>query len=198
MRINWLFLVWLCSCQYVFASTIDIISTIAGDGSSGYNNDDIAATAASLWYPYGVAVDSSGRHTYLLHIYSLLYCSLTTYRITYHHSFYIYTGNVYIADTFNNRIRFVSASTGNISTIAGKSYSGYNGDGINATSASLWNPYSIAVDSSGRRTYFYFFILPICLRCNATYIIVVLTYHFSRQVTCTSRIRTTIVFVSCQ
>ena len=135
------------------SATTGIISTIAGNGNSGYNGDDIVATAASIWEPHGVAVDSSGRNTYLLHIYSLMYCSLTTYRITYHHSFYIYTGNVYIADRVNHRIRFVSVTTGNISTIAGNGYNGYNGDGMNATSASLVYPSSIAVDSSGRHTY---------------------------------------------
>ena len=66
------------------------------------------------------------------------------------------TCNVYIAEESNHRIRFVSVTTGNISTIAGDGNEGYNGDGMNATSVSLWYPYSIAVDSSGRRTYFYF------------------------------------------
>ena len=49
----------------VVSATTGIISTIAGDGNSGYDNDDIAATSASLRDPYGVAVDSSGRHPYL-------------------------------------------------------------------------------------------------------------------------------------
>ena len=47
----------------VSAST-GIISTIAGNENEGYNGDDIAATSASLRYPSGVAVDSSGRHPY--------------------------------------------------------------------------------------------------------------------------------------
>ena len=44
------------------------------------------------------------------------------------------TGNVYIADETGHRIRFVSVTTGNISTIAGNGNPGYNGDGITATS----------------------------------------------------------------
>ena len=50
--------------RFVSVST-GIISTIAGDGNGGYNGDEIAATSASLYYPYGVAVESSGKHTYL-------------------------------------------------------------------------------------------------------------------------------------
>ena len=59
-------------------------------------------------------------------------------------------GNVYIADTGNSRIRKVTVSTGIITTIAGTgsfSYSGYNGA---ATSATLYGPRGVAVDTSGR------------------------------------------------
>ena len=56
---------------------------------------------------------------------------------------------MYIADRENNRIRFVSATTGILHTIAGDGSYGYNGDGIAATSASLANPFRVAVDSSG-------------------------------------------------
>jgi sugar lactone lactonase YvrE len=59
------------------------------------------------------------------------------------------SGNLYIADTGNNRIRFVAASTGVISTIAGTGTSGFSGDGFAATSAELASPSGIAVDSSG-------------------------------------------------
>ena len=38
-----------------------IITTIAGTGASSYSGDDGAATSATLNYPYGVAVDASGR-----------------------------------------------------------------------------------------------------------------------------------------
>ena len=58
-------------------------------------------------------------------------------------------GNVYIADTVNNRIRKVTVSTGIITTIAGTGSTGYNGDGVVATSATLTYPFGVAVDASG-------------------------------------------------
>ncbi|MFI5112212.1 MAG: choice-of-anchor D domain-containing protein [Terriglobales bacterium] len=92
-----------------------IITTVAGNGSYGYNGDNIAATSAELRRPEGVAVDSAG--------------------------------NVYIADTFNFRIRKVDAS-GTITTVAGKGTRGYSGDGGPATSAELYTPAGVAVDSA--------------------------------------------------
>ena len=59
------------------------------------------------------------------------------------------SGNLYIADSANNRIRKVTASTGKISTIAGGSLAGWTGDGAAATSAELNDPEGIFVDSSG-------------------------------------------------
>jgi uncharacterized protein (TIGR03437 family) len=58
-------------------------------------------------------------------------------------------GNLYIADTHNQRIRMVSAATGTIATIAGTGHSGYAGDGGLATSAQLSFPVSVLVDHSG-------------------------------------------------
>ena len=57
-------------------------------------------------------------------------------------------GNVYIADTFNNRIRKVS--TGIISTIAGTGSGSYSGDNGAATSATVNDPNGPALDASGR------------------------------------------------
>ena len=67
----------------------------------------------------------------------------------------LYTGNVYIADKYNHRIRYMSAATGNITTIAGNgNYYGYSsGDGGPATAALLNEHFDIAVDSSGRSTF---------------------------------------------
>jgi trimeric autotransporter adhesin len=59
------------------------------------------------------------------------------------------SGNIFIADTFNQRIREVSASTGNIQTIAGTGSAGYNGDGSAATEAELNNPTGVVVDGFG-------------------------------------------------
>jgi sugar lactone lactonase YvrE len=58
------------------------------------------------------------------------------------------TGNSYVADTGNNRVRKVSPD-GVISTFAGNGLSGYSGDGGLATSAMLSNPNSVVVDNQG-------------------------------------------------
>ena len=58
------------------------------------------------------------------------------------------SGNLYIADIDNNRIRKVSA-TGIITTVAGNGTVGYSGDGGPATSAQLNVPFGVAVDASG-------------------------------------------------
>lgn len=56
------------------------------------------------------------------------------------------TGNVFVADTYNHRVRKADA-TGVITTVAGTGDAGFNGDGIAATSAQLNEPYGVAVDS---------------------------------------------------
>jgi len=59
------------------------------------------------------------------------------------------SGNLYIADTNNNRIREVAAATGIITTIAGTGDPSYSGDGGAATAATLNGPTAVAVDSKG-------------------------------------------------
>src|SRR5512133_105954 len=93
-----------------------IITTVAGNGTQGFAGDNGAATSASLYYP-AVTVDN--------------------------------TGNLYIADYGNNRIRKVAAGSGIISTVAGNDTQGFAGDGGAATSASLNLPYEVAVDNAG-------------------------------------------------
>jgi hypothetical protein len=68
-------------------------------------------------------------------------------------------GNLVIADTFNDRVRVVAASTGSfygqsmttgdIYTVAGDGTAGFSGDGGPATSAELDVPNGVAVDASG-------------------------------------------------
>ena len=58
-------------------------------------------------------------------------------------------GNLYIADSLNNRVRMVSRSTGVITTVAGTGVAGFAGDGGAATNAWLWNPTGVAVDGLG-------------------------------------------------
>ncbi len=62
------------------------------------------------------------------------------------------TGNVYIADTLNNRVRKVTVSSGVISTLAGNGALSDSGDGGAATSAALYYPQGVALDSSGTQT----------------------------------------------
>jgi hypothetical protein len=74
------------------------------------------ATAAQLFNPFSIAVDSSG--------------------------------NLFIADYGNNRIRKIDTS-GTITTVAGNGTTIFSGDGGPATSASLNLPASIAFDNAG-------------------------------------------------
>ena len=128
-----------------------IITTIAGTGTASYGGDYGPATSATLYYPYGVAVDSSGRtHTVLLS--GSLNVSLL--------------GNVHIADYYNNRIRKVTISTGIITTIAGTGASSYSGDNGQATSAALYSPSGVNVDSSGKPTVVNAFIIYSILICS--------------------------------
>ena len=63
-------------------------------------------------------------------------------------------GNVYIADKDNHRIRKVTISTGIITTFAGTGIASYSGDNGPATSATLYYPLGVAVDSAGTQRYF--------------------------------------------
>jgi len=58
--------------------------------------------------------------------------------------FLIGSGNLYIADYVNNRIRFVD-SFGIITTVAGNGTAGFGGDGGSATTAELYNPTGVAI-----------------------------------------------------
>jgi trimeric autotransporter adhesin len=59
------------------------------------------------------------------------------------------TGNLYIADRQNHRIRKVDALTGIITTIAGTGTNGFSGDGGPATNANFSLPSSVSVDAFG-------------------------------------------------
>lgn len=58
------------------------------------------------------------------------------------------SGNLYIADTMNHRVRKVDARTGTISTLAGTGQPRFQGDGGPAVSAGLNDPVALASDDS--------------------------------------------------
>ena len=146
------------------------IATAAGNGSYKFSGDGGPATSASLNSPSGTAVDSAG-NLYIAdpgnqRIRKVSSGTITTVA---GNGFIEYSGdggpatsaslsgpegvavdsagNLYIADSVNNRIRKVSGGT--ITTVAGNGATGFSGDGGPATSASLFNPYGVAVDSAG-------------------------------------------------
>src|SRR5713101_1519231 len=97
------------------------ISTVAGSasGSSGSSGDGGAATAALLKSPAGITLSTGG--------------------------------DLYIADTGNNRVQKVAAASGTISTVAGSAagVSGLSGDGGAATAALLKAPGGVALSGAG-------------------------------------------------
>ncbi len=60
--------------------------------------------------------------------------------------------SLFIAELFSSRIRKVTLD-GVIHTVAGNGSRGFGGDGGSATSASLWGPEGVAVDTAGRKRY---------------------------------------------
>ncbi len=134
VSIRYLFLLLLLSSMQfnMLILATDTISTIAGNGATTFSGDGGQATAATLYYPYSIGVDTSG--------------------------------NVYIADTPNYRIRKLTVSTGIISSFAGNGATmttvygdvvGYfNNDNIDATSATLTDTFGIAFDSTESNLYF--------------------------------------------
>ena len=148
-----------------------IINTIVGNGTAGFAGDGGQATSAQLNFPTGIALDSSG-NLYIadslnLRIRKFSGGTLSTIAgngvLSYSGDGGPATGaqlndpqavavdaagNLYIADTFNNVIREVSAS-GTITTIAGSGTAGYSGDGSAATGAKLNFPQGMVIDTSG-------------------------------------------------
>jgi uncharacterized protein (TIGR03437 family) len=58
-------------------------------------------------------------------------------------------GNLYIADQFNEAVRYVTGATGIITTIAGDGTAGYTKDGVAANTSELSSPCGVWVDGSG-------------------------------------------------
>src|SRR5262245_7689589 len=62
-------------------------------------------------------------------------------------------GDVYLADTWNNRVRKIEAKTGAISTVVGTGEKGYGGDGGPATEAKFGGIYCAAFDPKKEKLY---------------------------------------------
>ena len=107
------------------------IKTVVGTGEPGFSGDDGPASEAQIYAPVGQSAPP-------------------TSRIAIDES-----GNLYLADTFNNRIRKVDAATGTITTIAGNGTfpsvsRGTLDEGVAALEVSLYWPCDLAIDSEGR------------------------------------------------
>ena len=148
-----------------------LIQTLAGDGLAGYNTDGVAATAAELNTPMGLAFDPSG---------NLLLSDTNNQRVREISAGVISTfagtgvagtgqegltpvemplrgprgvctgrdGSVYIVDTDNHRV-LVAPPAGVVTTFAGNGSPGDAGDGESARTAQLNLPSACALDGSG-------------------------------------------------
>ncbi len=167
---SFLFSILVLSCKmFVHAQTI---STIAGIGIAGYSGDGGPATSAKLWGPVKIVFDGAGNmyftdggNSSVRKINSA--GIITRFAGNGTPGFFgdggpatvaeLYnptgiaidgTGNIYICDVTNRRIRKVN-TLGIISTIAGNGTYGYTGDGGMATDAEIKYPSGIVLDASG-------------------------------------------------
>ena len=150
-----------------------IITTVAGTGDAGFGGDAGPAISAQLWIPTGVAVDAASNlfiadaANNRVRRVATGTGTITTVAGTGDFGFlgdggsatsaqlWIPTGvavdasgNLFIADAANSRIRKVAAASGIITTVAGSS-GGSLDDGSPATSAQLQTPTGVAVDAAG-------------------------------------------------
>ncbi|MDH4136239.1 MAG: NHL repeat-containing protein [Anaerolineae bacterium] len=148
-----------------------VITTVAGIGTFGFSGDGGPATAAQLSGPAGVVVDevdnlyiadqqnnrirkviaATGVITTVAGIGTLGFSGdggpATAAQLHFPTDLaFDKSGNLYIADLGNNRIRKVIAATGVITTVAGIGTLGFSGDGGPATAAQLNFPAGVAFD----------------------------------------------------
>ena len=149
-----------------------IISTIAGTGQPGFSGDGGPAVDARLNRPGGMAIDSLG-NIYIADLRNSRIRKVDTAGVIttvagtdrpgysgdggpaisaqLHEPGSVTldsNGNLYIADSGNQRIRVIDAA-GVIRTVAGDGKPGHAGDGGPATDAELFNPWCPILDSSG-------------------------------------------------
>lgn len=161
-------------CRLRKMSTSGSITTIAGTGICGYSGDGGSATKAEIYFPAGVATDSHGNVFFSDAANSRIRVVNKSGNIQTVAGYgrYGFCGDggpatnacfelpealaigeagsselLYIADTYNNRVREVNLATGIITTAAGNGTAGYGGDSGPATSAELNNPRGLAVSS---------------------------------------------------
>ena len=104
--------------------TNGIITTVVGTGVPGFSGDGGPAVEAQIFAPVGQAARPTSR------------IAVDS------------EGNLYLADTSNNRIRKIDTD-GIINTVAGNGVAAFSGDGGLATEASLNFPIDIAIDAEG-------------------------------------------------
>jgi len=153
-------------------TTAGIISTCAGNGTAGFSGDGGQATAAELNFVTDVAADAAGNVYIADYSNDRIRKVATTGIITTFAGngaggfggdggqataaqlsgpYGVRTdvsGNVYIQDYSNDRIRKV-ATTGIISTYAGNGTAGFSGDGGQATAAEISGPVALTFDAAG-------------------------------------------------
>jgi hypothetical protein len=153
-------------------SAAGVITTVAGDGIAGYSGDGGAATAARLNEPHAIRVDTAGnlfiadRKNHCVRVANSIGTIITAagngtagyggdggaaLAASLNNPFDVVldaVGNIFIADTGNNRIRKVTHN-GIITTVAGNGVPAYAGDGGTATNACLHSPEGVALDSAG-------------------------------------------------
>ncbi len=150
-----------------------VITTIAGTGSKGYNGDNRPATSAALNEPWSITpaaggliyiADQGNNRIRMVDAGGVI----TTVAGTGNGSFsgdagpalqaaldspanvaVDVAGNMYIADSGNDRVRKISYGTGVINTIAGMASESLSGDGGPANAAGLYGPYTLALDGHG-------------------------------------------------
>ena len=146
------------------------IKTVAGNGVQGYSGDGGLATAASLDTPGGIAVDSSfniyigDSNNNRIRMVTFATGIIKTIAGTGVHGFngdgpalttqfarptgvaLDGSGDVYVANSDNNRIREIQG--GNVITVSGNGNQGFSGDTGSSSSASLNTPTAVAVSGT--------------------------------------------------
>jgi sugar lactone lactonase YvrE len=160
-------------------NTPNQITTIVGSGTFGFNGDGAAGTATELTNPFGIFVDPTTRDLWIADFWSdrvRLYTASTKIVTTVVGSGAVgdggtatgsgvslyyprnpaldSSGDLFLVDAQNNRIREVSAADQTISTVVGTGIPCARpalscGDGGPAASASLFMPRTVTVEPSG-------------------------------------------------